>query len=281
MTASETGRALIGGIAYEVIRHWAPLPQGIAPGRVSTLAVDSNGRLYVLRRGANPPIVVYEPDGRFADSFGDGLIFDAHGIAIDQKDRVYVVDRDAHQVFCFSTDGVLQGTLGERHRPAWDAPFNHPTDVAPAADGRLFVSDGYGNGNVHVFAADGTYEFTFGRVGRGRGEFMTPHALIIDGRGRVVVADRENNRVQLFDRAGGWLGQYDGLCRPMDVFERADGVLLVTDAVPSINAFAPDGTRIGRGRPSLNGAHGITGDAAGTLYLAEIDPNSITLLRPL
>ena len=109
---------------------------------------------------------------------------------------------------------------------------------------------------------------------------MTPHALIIDRRNRVLVADRENNRVQIFDRQGVWLGEYAGFCRPMDLFERADGAILVTDIVPSVNAFSSDGTRIDRGRPSLNGAHGITGDRAGNLYLAEINPNSITLLRP-
>ena len=65
----------------------------------------------------------------------------------------------------------------------------------------------------------------------------------------------------------------------MDVFERDDGMLLVTDLVPSVSAFASDGARVGRGRPSLQGAHGITGDSSGTLYLAEIEPNSISCLR--
>lgn len=279
MSAPEAGHVVIGGVRYQVVRDWAEPPASIPRGRISTLAVDSAGRLYVLRRGANPPVLVFHPDGRFAGSFGDGLIFDAHGIAIDAADRVFVVDRDAHQVFCFSAAGEVLFTLGERHRPAWNAPFNHPTDVAVAPDGTIFVADGYGNGNVHAFDAEGRHLSTFGAVGRERGEFMTPHALIVDRQGRVVVVDRENNRVQLFDQAGIYQGELDGLCRPMDVFERADGALLVTDVVPSVNAFAPNGERIGRGRPSLNGAHGITGDAAGNLYLAEIDPNSITRLE--
>ena len=89
---------------------------------------------------------------------------------------------------------------------------------------------------------------------------MTPHALLIDRMNRVVVVDRENNRIQRFDREGGFLHEIRGLCRPMDVFERDDGVLLATDVVPSVGAFAEDGARVGRGRPSLKGAHGITGD---------------------
>jgi DNA-binding beta-propeller fold protein YncE len=275
-----TAKVILGGRIHDVVRNWAPLPSGAEPARVSTLAVNGAGELHVLRRGGNPPVLVYSAAGKYLRSFGAGMIFDAHGIAIDREDRVFVVDRDAHQVFCFSKGGDVLFTLGERHRPRWNEPFNHPTDVAIAADGTLCVSDGYGNGRVHNFAADGAHRASFGAVGRGRGEFMTPHALIVDRQNRVVVADRENNRVQIFDRAGGWLGAIEGLCRPMDVFERDDGALLVTDVVPSVGAFAPDLSRIDRGRPSLNGAHGITGDAEGNLYLAEIDPNGITRLQP-
>lgn len=280
MTAIETGRVILGGLLYDITRDWAELPDGIEPGRISTLAVDGRGRLHILRRGANPPVLVFDAEGRFIKGFGTGLVFDAHGIAIDGQDRVFVVDRDAHQVLCFSPAGELLFRLGRRHHPAWNAPFNHPTDIAVASDGVLFIADGYGNGNVHIFSADGAHLQTFGTVGHWRGEFMTPHALILDRQDRVLVADRENNRVQVFDRQGAWLAEYVGLCRPMDLFERADGAVLVTDIVPSVNAFGIDGTRIDRGRPSLNGAHGITGDGAGNLYLAEINPNSITLLRP-
>jgi peptidylglycine monooxygenase len=281
MRSPENGRVLLGGITYEVIRDWAPLPPHVPGARISTVAVDSADRLYVLRRGGEPPVVIYSPTGEFVGGFGDGLIFDAHGIAIDAEDRVFVVDRDAHQVFCFSPEGNVLFTLGDRHQPHWQEPFNHPTDVAVAPDGEIYVSDGYGNGRIHIFTAEGKHRLSFGSIGRGDGQFMTPHALLIDRQGRVVVADRESNRVQLFDRDGNWLGQYDGFCRPMDLLERADGALLVTDIVPSVGVFAADGQRIGRGRPSLNGAHGIAGDSAGNIYLAEIDPNSITRLQPL
>lgn len=279
-TPAETGCVVLAGRTYEVIRNWAPLPDSIPPARISTIAVDSAGRLYVLRRGGNPPVVVFSPTGEYLASFGDGLVFDAHGISIDAADRVFVVDRDAHQVICFSRQREVLFTLGDRHQPHWGAPFNHPTDVAVAPDGEIYVADGYGNGRVHTFTSAGVPRLSFGSIGHGAGQFMTPHALLIDGQDRVVVVDRENNRVQLFDRNGGWLGQYDGLCRPMDLLEREDGVLLVTDIVPSVSAYATDGVRLGRSRPSLNGAHGIAGDRAGNIYLAEIDPNAITRLRP-
>jgi DNA-binding beta-propeller fold protein YncE len=277
----QRARVEIAGRAYDVIRDWAPVPAGVVRGRISTLAVDSAGRLYVLRRGVELPVLVYSPQGNFLFAFGEGLVFDSHGIAIDTLDRVFVVDRDAHEVICFSSEGEVLFTLGSRHRPRWSEPFNHPTDVAVAPDGEIYVSDGYGNGRVHVFEPDGALRASFGAVGRGPGEFMTPHALIVDKRNRLAVVDRENNRVQLFDRDGGLLGELTGLCRPMDLLERDDGVLLVTDIVPSVSGFASDGALVGRGRPSYNGAHGIAGDRDGTIYLAEIEPNTISRLQPI
>ena len=143
------------------------------------------------------------------------------------------------------------------------------------------MADGYGNAQVHRFAPDGRHIASWGGLGSGPGQFMTPHAVWVDAQDRVLVADRENNRVQLFDRDGAWLDEWGGLFHPMDIFEDAGGTIFVTDQVPSLTAFAPDGTRLGRSRPSLNGAHGIFGDAAGNLFLAEIQPNCVTRLRLL
>ena len=110
---------------------------------------------------------------------------------------------------------------------------------------------------------------------------MTPHSLIVDRNDRVLVCDRENDRVQVFDRDGHWLASWEGLSRPMDLFEQAHGTILVTDRVPSITSFASNGDRLGRCRPSLLGAHGITGDRSGNLYLAENETMSVTRLTPV
>lgn len=278
--APETGRIVLAGQVYAVERGFGRLPPDVAPARVSQVAVDASGRVHVLRRGA-VPVAVFAPDGGFLFSYGEGRIFDPHGIAADAQDRILIVDRDAHQVLAFDAEGSLLFALGERHGPRWREPFNHPTQAAVAPDGDIYVADGYGNARVHRFDPDGRLVASFGEVGRGPGAFMTPHAILVDRGGRLLVCDRENDRVQVFDRAGSWLGAWDGLCRPMDLCEGADGTVFVTDQVPSLTAFAPDGTRLGRARPSLNGAHGIARDGSGTIYLAEIEPTSVTVLRPL
>jgi peptidylglycine monooxygenase len=68
----------------------------------------------------------------------------------------------------------------------------------------------------------------------------------------------------------------------MDIYEDPElGVIYVSDMIPSLTAFAPDGTRLGRCRPSLNGAHGIFGDSAGNIFLTEIQPSCVTRMRRL
>jgi peptidylglycine monooxygenase len=277
--STETARVILGGQVYEVERFFGQPAPGVEPAQISQVAVDSRAFVHVLRRGA-PPVAVYAPDGGFAYAYGTGEIFDAHGIAADARGRILVADRDAHQILVFSREGALLQALGERHAPRWREPFNHPTRAAVAPDGEIFVADGYGNARVHRFAADGQYLGGFGELGAGPGEFITPHTILVDRDDRLLVADRENDRVQVFARDGAWLGEWRGLCRPMDICQRADGVILVTDQVPSVTAYSQDGRRIDRGRPSPNGAHGIAVSPDGAIYLAEIAPTSVTKLTP-
>ncbi len=202
-------------------------PSDLSPARISQVAVESSGRVHVLRRG-EPPVIVYEPDGTFVRSYGAGEIFDSHGISIDAWDRVWIADRDAHQIVVFDLSGKPILRIGDRHRPKWEAPFNHPTRAAVAPDGAIFVADGYGNARIHEFSAEGEWRSSFGEVGAGPRQFMTPHSVIVDRAQRLLVCDRENDRVQVFTREGQWLADWKGLCRPMDLCERDDGVILVT-----------------------------------------------------
>jgi peptidylglycine monooxygenase len=254
------------------------MPIDGAPFRVSQVAVDKGGRLHILRR-AGVPVIVLAPDGQFLFGYGEGRLFDPHGVTIDHLNRVWIVDRDAHHIVCFSCEGELVSSLGERHAPRWRGPFSHPTKVAVARDGEIYVSDGYGNAQVHRFSAEGEHLASFGEIGDQPGAFMTPHSLLIDRNNRILVCDRENDRIQVFSRDGRWLASWGGLSRPMDIFEQDDGTILVTDRVPSLTCFAPDGGRLGRCRPSLNGAHGVAGDRHGNLYLAETEPTSVTRMR--
>jgi DNA-binding beta-propeller fold protein YncE len=270
----------LGDRHYRVERDWAQLPATMTWGFISQLAVDGLGRVHVLQR-SDPPVLVFDPDGSFAFSYGAGRIIDGHGISIDRQDRVFVVDRDAHEIVVFDRDGHELFALGQRGRPRFGAPFNHPTDVAVAPDGEIYVSDGYGNAHVHRFSADGKYIATWGGPGEGDSQFMTPHAIWVLDDGRVLVVDRENERVQVFDREGRHLANWGGFFHPMDLYVDERGMIFVTDQVPRIAMLSGDGTLAGRCRGAINGAHGLWGDREGNLFLAELPPARVTKLARL
>jgi DNA-binding beta-propeller fold protein YncE len=209
MTASDVTNLVVGtgAYVYDVVRPWGLLPAGHTFGLISHVAVDSKDRVYFYQR-KDPPIVVFDSEGNFLSGWGDGRLRDAHGIYIGPDDHLYVCNRDEHEVLKLTADGRIVLTLGQRGRPALQAPFNHPADVAVAPNGDIYVADGYGNSAVHRFSAEGRHLSSWGAPGAGRGQFTTPHGIWVDAGERVLVADRENNRVQLFSPEGDVYGEW-------------------------------------------------------------------------
>lgn len=264
---------------FRVDREWGR-PSAGGYGLVSQIAVRPDGRVFVLQRDP-PAILVMNPDGEQFDVWGAELLADPHGITAFADGQIAAVDRDAHQIFIFDQAGSIVAKLGERNRPRFQRPFNHPTAIAKAPDGEFYVTDGYGNSHVHRFDSNGHHLGSWGEPGCGPGQFSTPHGVIIDARDRVLVADRENDRIQLFDREGKYLGEWGGVYRPMDLAIDTEGRVLVSDQVPRLTLHNLDGCRIGACRPILNGAHGIDVAPDGIVYLAEMNPSRVTRMVPL
>ena len=274
----------LGAQRYRVERPWGDLPLTGA-GRISDVACDAAGRVYVQFRIDSqvdqpaPGIVVLAPDGTRLAAWGE-TIQDGHMFTVHPDGRVFVVDRDAHEVVIFSATGERLGGLGTRHGPG--APFNAPCDVAFAPNGEIYVADGYANARIHRFAADGTPLGGWGRPGRGPGEFCTPHAVWVLADGRVLVCDRDNSRVQVFTADGRHLFDITDTHKPMDVHGGPAGGFYVTDQVPRLSLFDAAGRLVGRCRPVLNGAHGMWWDPrSGVIYQSEQNPNRLTRLVPV
>jgi len=266
---------------YKVVRPFASWSGTLRIGIFSSGAIDSEGNLYVCQR-ADPPIVVFGRDGRFIRSIGDGRDADCHGIWITPDDRVYVVDRDAHQVLCYSPEGKLIQTIGDSARPRFNAPFNHPTDVAVAQSGDIYVADGYGNSVVHRLSSKGELKKTWGGFGTGPGKFMTPHGINISADGRLFVGDRENHRVQIFDLEGNYQSELRGCYKPMAIYIDPNGTIYVTDQRPRVTEFNQRGEITGACKPALSMPHGITGDKDGNIYIIETrNIRDITKLEPV
>ena len=209
-----------GKYTYEKNDDWAHLPEGWEMP-AAAVAVDSQDRVFVFNRSPEHPIIIFDRDGNYLSSWGDGLIAFAHAIRIDKDDNVWLVDRNHGQVMKFTAQGeplMTIGTKGYRSDTGVDPtdfasdgyknvthggePFNLPAGVAVAHSGEIFVADGYGNCRVHRFTPEGNHLLSWGEPGDGPGQFNLPHGLWIDKGGRVLVADRENDRVQVFTQDG-------------------------------------------------------------------------------
>ncbi len=231
-----------GKFRYEIAEGWGQLPEGWGMVDGCAVAVDSQDRVYVINRGEHP-VIIFDRDGKFLTSWGEGLFKTTHGIRIDADGLVYCTDMGDHTVRKFTAEGKLLMTLGNENKPSdtgtieedyrkvkrGGPPFNMPTDTAFAPSGEFYVSDGYANARVHKFSPDGKLLFSWGEPGDGPGQFNLPHNICVDKRGTVYVADRENSRIQLFTPNGEFITQWTDVTRPDGIYLGADDNFYVAE----------------------------------------------------
>ena len=275
-----------GDYRYEYRPDWAKLPAEMEFQAPSAVAVDSHDNLYVFQRG-DPPVLVFDRDGNMIAQWTrkDGVPADAHLVYVGPDDGVYLADRDAHQILKYTSEGELVMSLGNRHRAELQAPFNHPADmcVAPPGSpltGEIFVADGYGNSSVHHFSASGNHIDALGSPGSSAGEFRVPHSVRVSVDGRIYVADRENNRVQIFSPDGEFIEEWTDFKKPMGVHIDTAGIVYVTDQVPRLSILTLDGQLLARGR-TFEQAHNVYTDSAGNIYGADVAHHRIQVFRKI
>jgi peptidylglycine monooxygenase len=270
----------LGDRRYEVERPWIRLPPGTELKTASDVALDKTGRVYVLQR-EDPVILVFDRAGELVAEWRDKPMTDGHGIHVSDDGRVFAVDWDNHRIFVFGPDGEVLLCLGDARRPRFGAPFNHPAAVATTPNGDIFIADGYGNSHVHRFTREGRHIATFGSPGSGPAQFTTPHAILVDRQGRLLVTDRENHRVQILSQDGVYLGEIGDLYRPMAVAEGPDGLVYVSDQTPRLSVFDANGRLVGRCRTFGVYGHGVRVGSDGSIFIVEMLPSQVTRLAPL
>ncbi|MFC7689469.1 peptidyl-alpha-hydroxyglycine alpha-amidating lyase family protein [Paeniroseomonas aquatica] len=209
-----------GDYRYEPVPGWGRLPEGWQLRDVGAVAVDSQDRVYVFNRGEYP-MVVFDRDGKFLTSWGEGLFARAHGLHMGPDDTLWCTDDGDHTVRRCTLDGRVLMTLGVPGRPSpymGGMPFNRCTHTALSPEGDIYVSDGYGNAQVHKYSSNGKYLFSWGGSGTEPGQFNLPHNIAYDADGWVYVADRESHRVQIFNGDGRYETQWNNLHRPCSIF---------------------------------------------------------------
>jgi len=271
---------------YRLDKSSPQLPPEMKLGAGAGVATDSKGNVFIFHR-AEPPILVFSPKGEFIRSFGANLFKAAHGMRIDGEDNIWVTDYANHTVTRFDAAGKVTLTLGEKGKPGDDAAhFNRPTDIAFAKNGDVFIADGYGNSRMVKFSKTGKFLMTWGKKGKGEGEFNLPHAVRLDSDGLVYVGDRENRRVQIFKQDGTFVRAFGGMS-PYGLFITPDDHLFVADGRANrILKMTREGKvlaswGIAGSKPGdFHLPHGITVAADGAVYVTEVDGKRVQKFVP-
>jgi sugar lactone lactonase YvrE len=207
----------------------------------------------------------------------------------DPERHVWIVNDARQVIYKFSNDGKrLVMTLGETDVAGDDAKhFGQPQDIAFLPDGSLLVADGLRNARIAKFDRNGVFVKQWGTRGTGPGQFSGIHGIDADRNGRVYVADRGNNRIQVFDPEGTHLDTWPNMRFPNHVV-----------ATPNDGVWVADGTNARLLKYDTNGElqyfwgtygtypgafwelHQFSVDTDGNLYAADSFGGRVQKYRP-
>lgn len=263
-----------GDSHYRRVDQWAQLPAGYAWGTMSAVAIDGRGNVYGFQRDdPTSKVIVFDAQGKYLKTWGDGAFPYPHGMRALRDGGIWTTDRQAQLVLKFDPDGKLLFSLGKKNvagnMESTDT-FNGASDVAMAENGDIFVSDGEGqNTRIVKFSKAGAFIKAWGTKGAGPGQLQTPHAIFIDGRGRVWVGDRGNKRLQVFDQDGRFLDQMTQFGTPASLFIQGEMLYVAAPAPENRVSIGTTDGKVLETIEGLDAPHGIAVDAAGAIYVAQ------------
>jgi sugar lactone lactonase YvrE len=244
---------------YRLIEKWPTLRPNMRWGAAISMIPDGTGGTWMYFR-SEPPIVHFNAAGQITQTFGDGMFVSAHGLCRDRDGNFWAGDSGpftespatagkGFQVLKFSPAGKLLMTLGKAGvSKAGPDTFVGPTACAIAPNGDIVITDGHwprpasaqqDGDRVVRYTKEGKFVSAFGSFGTEPGQFAGPHALAFDSQGRLFVADRSNNRIQIFDKDMKYLDNWRHFGRPSGIAILKDDTLVVAD---SESGAAIDGT---------------------------------------
>jgi hypothetical protein len=312
-------KSMSGGHWGEVIRVHEDAKGNVWVFHRCFNVVPAGSATCVGRGPANPPILEFDAAGKLLKSFGAGLFAYPHGFTLDRDGNLWATDvndeetilgmsaRNAsgvlmgEEVLKLSPEGKVLMTLGKEGVAATGPDgFDRPTSVAVAPNGDIFVSDGhapnkYETARVVKFSKDGRFIKSWGRKGSAPGEFDEPHDIFVGGaRGWVYVADRRNNRIQVFDQDGTFITAWRQFGQPSSVFVGTDDTIYVGASFPepsakkgelrgivignaidgSLKAFIPDPADLDNVIRGTS-ASGIAADKMGSIFAADVGTHNL------
>ena len=268
-------------LPMKVVENWADLPKGWNLGEVSGVAVDKLDHVWVFNRGTHP-VIEFDRDGTMLQAWTEVPIISSHGIQVDPDGNVWLVDVKGHAVMKFNRQGRLQMVIANAGKAVGDNKstdaFNQPTGLRFFPNGDFLVSDGYGNSRVAKFDKNGIWQKQWGEPGTGDGQFNLVHDVALDGKGKVYVADRKNNRIQIFTEDGKFLDKWTNLGSPWGLaYSPKEEALYMCDGENNrVIKVDKNGKLLGvlGGFGKVPGLfdfpHHIAIDSQGAIYVAEI-----------
>lgn len=288
-----------GDFEYRFRHDWAKLPSELSSLAACGITMDSKGFVYTgLKLGENGIIAIMDHDGQYVGKICEEYgIKSIHGIYADRDDTLWFSDVQDNYLYHTNNNGELIARFGgpdkcsnSGYNPElpWPGPldsithaaepFNQPAKLVRAASGDIYVADGYCNAAMHRFDSEMNLIKTWGGAGTGAGQFRLPHSVWEDAKGRIWIADRVNNRVQVFDDDGVYIAKFEGMHAPSDIWGDARHVYVVENkgGLSIFNMELKLVASLGYASTNWNGCplgcHSMCGDTQGTgmLYLAEL-----------
>ncbi|MEO6102988.1 MAG: peptidyl-alpha-hydroxyglycine alpha-amidating lyase family protein [Pseudoxanthomonas sp.] len=261
------------------------LPAGVTMGAAASLAFDANGHLIVLTRGEKT-FFEFDRDDTFIRAFGDKLLTRSHGLRIDREGNLWATDVGGHVVVKLNRDGQAlltigtRGEAGEWNETTGSHKLNQPNDVVIADNGDVFVVQGHtpgpnGDPRVLKFSKDGTFIKSWGGKGTGPGQFEVAHGIAIDAKGLLWVADRENQRIQVFQPDGTFVREIKVKGLPCDLDIGRQYIYMVNGFAGQLVRMDLDGKVLGaigkpgKGPGEFGEAHMIAVNDKDEIYVAD------------
>lgn len=308
-----------GKMSFTLDENWGKLPAGMNYGLGCAVIVDSKDRIFVTSRSANACVVIFDRDGKILetwtkevkDKFGydqNQYVATAHGLYWNKEgdnEFLYWTEnvagggknpRIGARVYKTDMTGKILYQIGNVEKETETSQkfdFTNPTDVAIAANGDIYIVDGYGSQLVHRFDKNFKLIKTIGGRGKEDGKFNTCHGIWVSTLKKepeIYIADRHNDRIQVFDMELGFKRILtDGIRTPC-CFYQHDGHLYIPELgarVTVLDANDKVVARLGDGKPlqdkkedivakhpeAFAVPHALALDSKGDLYVVEWVPS--------
>ena len=216
------------GKRYRLNSQWGKLDFARYPVKdCHEMVQDRQGRILLLTNETKNNVIIYAKKGKLLTTWGTEYP-GAHGLTLfDENGQqvLFICDNNRHQVIKTTLDGRVLMTLDyPKETGEYTKPEEYiPTETTIAANGDIYVADGYGKDFVIQYDYQGRYIRHFGGRGQGEEHLLNAHGITIDSRNKanpfLIVTSRQENAFKRYTMEGAFLGTIPlpgaWVCRPV------------------------------------------------------------------